>query len=64
MSGAYANIIKSIDPKADADLVEMWMRLEYGTLDHLPRDVFVREINLCSLLTEDEIAQVKRSYAP
>lgn len=61
MSG-YASIIKAIDPMADADVVECFMRLQYGTLDHLDRDVFRREIQMCALLTDAERELVKSSY--
>lgn len=41
---AYAKIIHEIDPDVDPRHVEASMRLQYGTLSHLPRETFVEEI--------------------
>ena len=40
----YQRIILEVDPTVDAVGVEASMRLHYGTLDHLSRDEFKREI--------------------
>lgn len=42
----YARTIREIDQSVNAVRVEAFMRLEYGTLDHLPKEAFVREIEL------------------
>jgi len=42
----YEKIILELDPTADACGVESFMRCQYGTLDHLSRDDFRREIKL------------------
>jgi len=42
----YRDIINSIDPTVDPRHVEAAMRLQYGTLDHLPRETFAAEIKL------------------
>lgn len=40
---AYQKIIHEIAPDLDPQAVEASMRLQYGTLNHLPREVFVEE---------------------
>ena len=42
----YRTIINEIDPAVDARHVEASMRLQYGTLCHLPRETFAAEIKL------------------
>jgi hypothetical protein len=48
MSG-YQRIIAELDPGVDARHVEGAMRLQYGTLCHLSREVFAAEIRLFKL---------------
>ena len=43
---SYQSIIREIDPHVMAAGVEAHMRLEYGTLDHLPRERFAAEVRL------------------
>ena len=43
---SYRETIQSIDPYVNAVGVEYSMRMMYGTLDHLPREVFVGEVAL------------------
>ena len=45
---SYAKIILDIDPTANARGIEAYMRSEHGTLDHLPREVFVKEIKMAA----------------
>lgn len=40
----YRTIINEIDAGVDARHVEASMRLQYGTLCHLPRETFAAEI--------------------
>jgi hypothetical protein len=42
----YQATIQSIDPTVNARHVEGFMRLQYGTLDHLSRARFVNEIKM------------------
>ena len=41
--GGYADMILGIDDTVNPVGVECWMRLQYGTLDHLPRETFAAE---------------------
>jgi hypothetical protein len=43
---SYQRIINEIDPTVNAREIEAFMRSQYGTLDHLNRDDFRREIRL------------------
>ena len=60
----YQNAIKQIDPSVDAAAVEAWMRLQYGTLNHLPHEVFVAEVKLYrqARMTFDQAQRLKRSF--
>ena len=42
----YVETIREIDETVNAVGVETFMRLEYGTLDHLSKEAFSREIAL------------------
>lgn len=42
----YAQTIREMDESVNAVGVEAFMRIQYGTLDHLSRDDFAREIGL------------------
>lgn len=44
----YQALIKEINPTINAAGVEAHMRCEYSTLDHLPRETFVKEVNLAA----------------
>ena len=54
----YQDIISGINPIVNARWVEGFMRLEYGTLSHLPLSTFRSEINLfsaiCDGMTDEE----------
>ena len=41
--GGYADMILGIDDTVNPVGAECWMRLQYGTLDHLPRETFAAE---------------------
>lgn len=60
----YANIIREFTD-ADPRLVEASMRVQYGTLDHLSRDVFRAEAELAEAMIAhdpDAMERVARSY--
>lgn len=50
----FSDALKSIGrPEIDPAYVEGWMRLEYSTLGHLPRAVFVRFAHEVAALIDD-----------
>lgn len=62
----YQRVITEIDPTIDAAGVECSMRLQYGTLNHLPRETFVDEVRIareCEAAQPGYLASVRRSYA-
>ena len=50
----YARSIRQIDESVNAVGVEAFKRLEHGTLDHLSRDDFAREIELAKQAEGEE----------
>lgn len=46
---AYAATIRRLAPDHDPRHIEAWMRLEYGTLDHLSPQRFAEEVRLATL---------------
>jgi phosphatidate phosphatase APP1 len=50
----YEKSIHDLDKTVNPTGVENFMRLQYRTLNHLPREVFVEEIALYKTLTPDE----------
>lgn len=53
--------MRTIDPA----LTECWMRLEFGTLDHLDRDRFRREVRIAAKLVRNfpkDTAQLASTY--
>lgn len=42
----YADLIRELSPACDPRHVEAFMRLEYGTLDHLSREAFTRQVRI------------------
>lgn len=42
----YTDLCREFVPACDPRHVEAWMRLEFGTLDHLSRDRFRREARM------------------
>lgn len=63
MSG-YQKLIAEIDPRVNARAVEAFMRLEYGTLNHLSREQFEREVALfkAARMSDAEQEALARSY--
>jgi hypothetical protein len=62
---SYAHIINQIDPAVNAAGVEAHMRVQYGTLDHLPRETFAAEILLfkeCEKVSPGYGARLAKSY--
>lgn len=60
----YSNLIAEIAPDLDAAAVEASMRLQYSTLNHLPRSVFQEECEIARLCEKKQpgfLAGVKRS---
>ena len=44
----YADLIREVVPSLDPRHIEAYMRLEYGTLDHLDRLRFTREARIAA----------------
>lgn len=64
MSG-YGEQIQAVVPDCDPRHVEAFMRLEYGTLDHLDRAKFAREARTAALCTREDpetAEMLARSY--
>lgn len=65
MYRGYQQTIHEMDPTVDPRHVEAAMRLQYGVLDHLSRDVFRAEIALFKLCEKERPGfgeSVARSY--
>lgn len=62
----YAATIAEMAPGYDAGQIEAWMRLEFGTLDHLSREQFEREVGTAvgciELAGTQESAALAASY--
>lgn len=61
----HQTLISSIDPSVDAAGVEAHMRLQYGALDHLPRETFAKEVALakqCEVAQSGYLASVARLF--
>ena len=50
----YERTINALDPNVNPMAVEAQMRLKYGTLDHLPREEFKREIGIYKQVIRDD----------
>jgi hypothetical protein len=64
MSG-YAELIQRTEPTLDPRHVEAYMRLQYGTLDHLDRATFEREVRVaadCVRFDAQGAEDLARSY--
>ena len=49
LAGMYQRIISELAPASyDPRHIEAFMRVQYGTLDHLSRDAFKDEIKICT----------------
>jgi hypothetical protein len=60
----YQKLIHEIAPDLDAAAVEAAMRLQYGVLDHLPRETFAEEVQIaraCEAEAPGFLADVKAS---
>lgn len=58
----YRELIATMARGYDARLIEAWMRLQYGTLDHLSRTDFAREIAI-AIACIDEDPKASRELA-
>lgn len=62
----YRAMIAQAVPGADPALVEAWMRVEHGTLDHMDRARFAREARLAAATAAEAGADLNdailRSY--
>jgi len=56
-------MIREDCPDHDPTEVEAYMRLEFGTLDHLPRDQFRREARLAARCVDADPRQAKALVA-
>ena len=59
-------ITEIVGPNYDPRHVEAFMRVQYGTLDHLPRDLFDEDARFCAVCIDEigtaEAEKVARSY--
>jgi len=61
----YQTLITEIDPLINAAGIEASMRLQYGTLSHLSRETFVKEIKLASACEAEQpgfLNSIAKSY--
>ena len=61
----YAERIQKLAPKYDPRHVEAYLRLEYGTLDHLSPATFTKEVRIacqCIDADPDQAEQLARSF--
>jgi hypothetical protein len=62
----YQKLIREIDTKHDPRHIEAFMRVEFGTLDHLPADRFRDEVRIAAQCVDEggvEMAeQIAKSY--
>jgi hypothetical protein len=61
---SYQHIINEIDPTVNAREIEAFMRSQYGTLDHLSRDDFRREIRLAKACERERPGFLACSHQP
>jgi hypothetical protein len=54
MASYYQKILKEIAPKLNPAGVEASMRLQYGTLSHLPNSIFKSEARLAAACEREE----------
>jgi hypothetical protein len=59
-------ITEIVGPNYDPRHVEAFMRVQYGTLDHLPKDLFETDARFCAICIDEigteEAEKVARSY--
>jgi hypothetical protein len=62
----YQGTIKKIAPKCNARYIEAWLRLEFGTLDHLSPSRFRKEVKMAvecaKTATKKENEDLAKSY--
>ena len=66
MASQYQQTIHEIDPTVNPVGIECLMRLEYHTLDHLPRSKFAEEIELAKVMflqNPEKLRQAAESYS-
>ena len=61
MASHYQQMIHEIDPTVNPAGVECLMRLEYHTLDHLPRSKFAEEIELAKTIHLEDPEELRRA---
>ena len=49
----YQQLIQELAPGHDARHIEAFMRLEFGTLDHLSREKFAREVRMAEACIDE-----------
>ncbi|HET7675654.1 MAG TPA: hypothetical protein VFL54_09055 [Gammaproteobacteria bacterium] len=49
----YANIFKDCQPNHDPRHIEAFVRLQYGTLNHLDRETLKREADIAAACIEE-----------
>lgn len=52
MSTPYAARIKELSPDYDPRHIEAFMRTQFGTLDHLDRETFTREVRIAEMCVD------------
>ena len=51
---SYQTLLHELAPSLNPAGVEASMRLQYGTLDHLPREIFAEEATLAAACEREE----------
>lgn len=63
---AYASIFKELQPACDPRHIEAYVRLEYGTLNHLPIETLRREARIAadciSYVGKDSAEELANSF--
>jgi hypothetical protein len=65
MKNFYQDLIRELVSDVNPAGVEAVMRLEYGTLDHLPRETFAAEAKIAAAMEREEpgaLRQLAASY--
>lgn len=55
----YAETFKKLQPNHDPRHIEAWVRLEYGTLSHLPLSTLRREAKIAAACTDAGVAEAE-----
>ena len=56
MTTIYTNLIKTLAPSYDPRHIEAYMRIKYGTLDHLSKKRFSADVELCKACVDMDLA--------